>query len=105
VMFTGLLLVGLFGGMMVGMQAFLMPRIFGEHVVGKAFGLMSSVTMLALMAAPSLFGLIYDRTGSYAAIFYAFAVLALAAMLAVMAMRLHPRRTVPEGELAAVPAE
>jgi predicted MFS family arabinose efflux permease len=88
---SGVGLVGMFGGMMVPMQSLLMPRIFGEHVVGKAYGLMSGVTLLALMTTPALFGLIFDRTGSYSAIFVTFAGLSIVVMLAVAAMRLHPR--------------
>lgn len=93
-------MIGLFGGMMVPMQSLLMPRIFGEHVVGKAYGLMSGVTLLALMTTPALFGLIFDRTGSYSAIFVTFAGLALVVMLAVAAMRLHPRYVAGDSALA-----
>ncbi len=103
--FTGVCLIGLFGGMMVPMQSLLMPRIFGEHVVGKAYGLMSGVMLLALMTTPSLFGYIYDVTGSYAAIFVTFAGLALVVMLAVAAMRLYPRGAAPAGEAAPILAE
>ena len=74
---VGVSMIGLFGGMMVPMQSLLMPRIFGEQVVGKAYGLMSGVTLLALMTTPALFGLIYDLTGSYSAIFVTFAGLAV----------------------------
>ena len=98
-------MVGLFGGMMVPMQSLLMPRIFGEHVVGKAYGLMSGVTLLALMTTPALFGLIYDLTGSYAAIFVTFSGLALAVMLAVAAMRLHPIGRSPAEEVVTVFAD
>lgn len=88
---SGVGLIGMFGGIMVPMQSLLMPRIFGENVVGKAYGLMSGVTLLALMTTPALFGLIFDRTGSYAAIFVTFVGLAVVASLAVAAMRMHPR--------------
>ncbi|MEO7740043.1 MAG: MFS transporter [Novosphingobium sp.] len=103
--FAGVGLVGMFGGIMVPMQALLMPRLFGEHMVGKAYGLMSGVTLLALMTTPPLFGLIYDVTGSYAAIFLTFAGLAIAVMLAVAVMRMHPRYTANDGGAVAVPAE
>ncbi len=88
---SGVGLIGMFGGIMVPMQSLLMPRIFGENVVGKAYGLMSGVSLLALMTTPALFGLIFDRTGSYAAIFVTFVGLAVVASLAVAAMRMHPR--------------
>ena len=102
---TGVSMIGLFGGMMVPMQSLLMPRIFGEHVVGKAYGLMSGVTLLALMTTPALFGLIFDRTGSYAAIFLTFAGLAIVVMLAVAAMRMHPRYVADAAAVVVVPAE
>ena len=102
---SGVALVGMFGGIMVPMQSLLMPRIFGEHVVGKAYGLMSGVTLLALMTTPALFGLIFDRTGSYSAIFVTFSALAIAVMLAVAAMRMHPRYVAKDAELVAVLAE
>jgi len=102
---SGVGLVGMFGGIMVPMQSLLMPRIFGEHVVGKAYGLMSGVTLLALMTTPALFGLIFDRTGSYCAIFVTFTALAFAVMLAVAAMRMHPRYVAKDAELVAVLAE
>lgn len=98
-------MIGLFGGMMVPMQSLLMPRIFGEHVVGKAYGLMSGVTLLALMTTPALFGYIFDVTGSYSAIFVTFAGLAVVVMLAVAAMRLHPRHVAEDAEVVPVLAE
>lgn len=97
---TGIWLVGMFGGLMVPMQAFLMPRVFGEHVVGKAFGLVSGTSLLLLMSTPPLFGFIYDKTGSYAAIFYVFAGMSLAAILAAALIRLHPRKSPEPDEVA-----
>jgi MFS family permease len=102
---SGVSMIGLFGGMMVPMQSLLMPRIFGENVVGKAYGLMSGVTLLALMTTPALFGLIFDQTGSYAAIFVTFAGLAIVVMLAVAAMRMHPRYGAEDAGVVTVLAE
>ena len=92
VMATAVALIGLFGGMMVPLQSFLTPRIFGARVAGRAGGLLSMVTLVALLTTPPLFGAIFDRTGSYFAIFAVFAGLAVAAMLLVVPrMRLFPR--------------
>jgi MFS family permease len=91
----GVGLVGLFGGIMVPMQSFLVPRIFGERVVGRAMGLISMVTLCALLASPPLFGRIFDVTGSYAAIFLTFTLLAAGAMLIVPYLRLHPKAEAP----------
>jgi len=98
---SGVGLIGMFGGIMVPMQSLLMPRIFGENVVGKAYGLMSGVTLLALMTTPALFGLIFDRTGSYAAIFVTFVGLAVVASLALAAMRMNPRYVAEDAEAVA----
>ena len=86
-------LVGM-GGMMIPLQSFLAPRIFGLQVVGKAVGLLGLASLCGLLAAPPIFGFIFDRTGSYSAIFFTFAALALAAMLVVPRIRLHPRQVV-----------
>jgi MFS family permease len=98
---AGLVLIGVFGGFMIPLQSFLVPRIFGERVVGRAMGLLSMVMLVALLASPPLFGLIFDLTGSYAAIFAAFAVLGVAALLLIPALRMDPKADV---DSAAVPA-
>lgn len=77
---------------MVPMQSLLVPRIFGDRVVGRAMGLITAVMLCALLATPPLFGRIFDVTGSYTAIFVVFAVLAAAAaILGVPYLRLHIR--------------
>jgi predicted MFS family arabinose efflux permease len=88
---AGVSFVGLAGGLMVPMQSYLVPRIFGAHCVGRAMGLMSSVMLVALLTTPPLFGRIYDVTGSYAAIFLTFTGLAVCAMSAIPYLRLRPR--------------
>jgi predicted MFS family arabinose efflux permease len=95
VIVLGVALIGLFGGIVVPMQSLLVPRIFGERVVGRAMGLISMVTLCALLASPPLFGRIFDVTGSYTAIFLTFTVLAAAAMLIVPYLRLHPKAEAP----------
>ena len=91
----GIALIGLLGGFMVPLQSLLVPRIFGDRVVGRAMGLMSMVLLVAMLASPPLFGLIFDLTGSYSAIFLAFALIAVAAMMVVPSLRLHPRAAPP----------
>lgn len=88
----GVALVGLFGGLMVPLKSMLAPRIFGRKAVGTAMGLLSTVSLCASLATPPLFGLMYDVTGSYKAISLIFALLAVAAMLGVPYIRMHPRR-------------
>jgi predicted MFS family arabinose efflux permease len=97
----GVGLIGLFGGFMVPLQSLLVPRIFGQRVVGKAMGLLSMVTLVALLSTPPLFGLVFDVTRSYSAIFFTFVALALGAMLlCVPYIRLHPRSEVPKAAVA-----
>ncbi|MFV8817688.1 MFS transporter [Haliea sp. E17] len=89
----GVALTGLFGGLMVPMESYLAPRVFGQQVVGRAMGLLTGVILLALLSTPPLFGLIFDLTGSYMGIFWTFAGLAVATLLVVVPfIRLHPRQ-------------
>ncbi|TGD71771.1 MFS transporter [Mangrovimicrobium sediminis] len=85
----GVALTGLFGGLMVPMESYLAPRVFGQRVVGKAMGMLSGVILVAMLSTPPLFGLIFDLTGSYTGIFWTFGGLALATLLVVPAIRLQ----------------
>lgn len=91
----GVILTGLFGGLMVPMESYLVPRIFGRRVVGRAMGLLSGTTLIAMLSTPPLFGLIFDLTGSYRAIFWTFGLLGFMAVLWVPMLRLHPRGHMP----------
>jgi MFS family permease len=82
--------------MMIPLQSFVVPRIFGPEVVGRVSGLLGFVNLCALLATPPIFGLVFDRTHSYALAFFAFAGLALIAMLLVPKIRLCPRGAVSE---------
>ena len=94
-------LVGV-GGVMIPLQSFVTPRIFGPAVVGRASGLLSFVTLCGLLVMPPLFGFIFDRTGGYSAIFIAVAALAALATLLVPRIRLHPRGATAEAVAAAL---
>lgn len=98
----GVAVIGLFGGLMVPTESYLAPRVFGQRAVGRAMGLLSGVILIALLSTPPLFGLIHDITGSYTGIFWVFCGLALAALLWLPAIRLHPRQY---ASAQAVPAE
>lgn len=87
----GVALTGLFGGLMVPMESYLAPRVFGQRIVGRAMGLLSGVILIALLSTPPLFGLIFDLTGNYTGIFWFFCALALATLFVVPLLRLHPR--------------
>ena len=101
---VGVALIGLLGGFMVPIESYLAPRVFGLRAVGRAMGLLSGVILIAMLASPPLFGLIFDLTGSYTGIFWTFCGLALTALLWVPVIRLTARAE-KEPEPAAVPAE
>lgn len=81
-----------FGGLTVPLQSLLVPRIFGAQVVGQVMGMLSVVTLIALLATPPLLGFVFDRTGSYQAVFIAFVILAGLLMLTV------PRLALPTAD-------
>ena len=88
---AGVGVIGLFGGLMVPIESYLAPRVFGVRAVGRAMGLLAGAILIALLCTPPLFGLIFDLTGSYRGIFWTFAGFAAAALLWVPVMRLRPR--------------
>jgi MFS family permease len=96
----GVALIGLFGGLMVPLQGFLVPRIFGQQVVGRVSGVLTFVVLIGLLVTPPIFGRIFDRTGNYDAAFLAFAALALGLVLLVPYLRTQPDRegVAPEGQ-------
>lgn len=87
----GVGVIGLFGGMMVPTESYLATRVFGRQAIGRAMGLLSGTILVALLSTPPLFGFIFDVTGSYKAIFWAFGGLALAALFMIPFLRLHPK--------------
>ncbi len=87
----GVALTGLFGGLMVPMESYLAPRVFGQRIVGRAMGLLSGIILLALLSTPPLFGLIFDLTGSYTGMFWCFCGLAALTLFLVPFIRMHPR--------------
>jgi nitrate/nitrite transporter NarK len=91
--------------MMIPLESFLIPRVFGREVVGRAGGLLNTLLLSFLLCSPPLFGLIYDRTGDYDTIFMVFIGLAVLAMIMVRFVRLHPREVVVDREPVAMPAE
>lgn len=96
-MAAGVGLTGLFGGLMIPLESMLGARVFGRQAVGRAVGLLTMATLIALLMAPPFFGKVFDLTGSYDWAFYGFAGLALLATLVVPFVRLHPREVVEAG--------
>ena len=89
---TGACLAGLFGGFMVPLKSLLAPRVFGQGVVGRAMGLLSTLSLCVSLATPPLFGLMFDLTGSYSLICMVFAGLAAGALVLVPYIRMQPRQ-------------
>ncbi len=82
----GVALLGLAGGLMLPMEAYLVPKVFGKQVVGRAMGVLTGVILVVMLCTPPLFGFIFDVSGSYQGIFWFFmaaAVLALALVPAI----------------------
>lgn len=86
----GVAVIGLLAGWTVPLQGLLLPLVFGKAVIGKVAGLLNLFVFAAALASPPLFGLIFDMTGDYDAVFLLFAALAAAMLLAVPSIRLHP---------------
>jgi len=87
----GVAMIGMLGGMMVPIESYLAPRVFGQRAVGKAMGLLSGVILVGALSTPPLFGLIFDLKGSYTGMFWTFSGLAAAALLWLPLVRLHAR--------------
>ena len=87
----GVAITGLFGGLMVPVESYIAPRVFGQRAVGRAMGLLTGVILVGLLSTPPLFGLIFDLTGSYEGIFWTFSGLAIMALFWLPRIRMHPR--------------
>lgn len=88
---TGVSAMGFFGGMMMPMESFLIPRLYGRDVAGRVGGLLNFLLLSFLLVSPPLFGFIFDRTGSYQAIFLSFAIMAVISLALVRFIRTEPK--------------
>ena len=66
------------------MRPSLTSEVFGRQSFGKVFGLMVGVNSLVSSVGPLLAGWIYDRWGSYEAIWFVYAGLAFISLIAVL---------------------
>lgn len=94
----GALFIGLFGGALLPMQGYLVPRIFGRGVVGRVSGLLGLALFVFNVGAPPLFGLIHDISGAYDLVFIAYVVMTLGTMLVLPYMRVDPLPSLPQNE-------
>ena len=84
------LLIGLAAGGEADLIPYLVTRYFGLVNYGQIFGVMFACFIVASGVAPFVFGLVFDRTGSYVSVLYVAAVFfSLAAML-VLALGAYP---------------
>lgn len=88
---AGAVLIGLTGGSLLPMQGYLVPRIFGRAVVGKVSGLLGLALFVFNVFSPPLFGLIHDLFGNYDVVYLSYAVMTVAMILLLPAMRIDPK--------------
>ena len=98
VIMAGAALLGFFGGMILPLQSYVVPKIFGRNVVGRVIGLMGLAMFVFNAASPPLFGLIFDLFGSYDVIFIVYIGLIIASVLAVPKIRFHLRPNAAPGQ-------
>ena len=63
---SGAALIGLGTGATTGLSPYLVTRFFGLRSSAEIFGMIMAMTMVALGVVPVLFGVGYDKSGSYA---------------------------------------
>jgi MFS family permease len=88
---VGVSLVAMFGGLSTPLQGMLVPRIFGQKVIGRVSGLLSLVMLALALSSPPAFGLAFDKTGSYDAMYFFLAAVSAATLLLVPYLRMQPK--------------
>ena len=84
IIFLGIFLIGLIAGADGDMAPVLTRRYFGPDAFNRVFALMFLFTGIGGMAGPVIFGILYDRFGSYATGFYIGAVAVVLSGIAVL---------------------
>lgn len=74
-------------GAEVDMLAYLISRYFGLKSFSQIFSVMFSAVLVAMGTAPLVFGIVFDRTGSYASVLAMGAPICLAAIALVLLLR------------------
>ncbi len=85
-------LIGLAAGAEADVLPYLTARYFGLLHYGRIFGVLYAVFIISSGIAPSIFGVVYDRTGSYAPALYASAVLFIAGACLLLTLGAYPRQ-------------
>ncbi|MBV1918322.1 MAG: MFS transporter [Sphingomonadaceae bacterium] len=104
---AGAILMGMFGGIVLPLQSFLVPRIFGRNIVGRVSGLLGLAMFVFNFSSPPVFGLTFDIFGNYDVVYAVYSALMVIAMLILPRIRLHPRVDMenPAQAPASVPAQ
>ena len=89
VLLSALLLGGSLGAE-VDMLALLVSRYFGLRCFARIFGTLFSAVMVAMSIGPVLFGVVFDRTGSYALVMAAGIPACLIAMVTISLLSPRP---------------
>lgn len=102
--YTGLavavFMVGIFGGAGLPLWGVILARIYGAQFIGQMMGLMTFIMMPITLLAPPLFGLAFDKTGSYNAGFIGYLVLLAGVLLLLVMLRVTQPMVVPAKEQA-----
>lgn len=86
------LLLGGSLGAEVDMLAYLISRYFGLTAFSQIFSVMFSAILVAMGIAPLVFGLVFDKTGSYAAILALGGPICVAAIVLMLLLRPYGER-------------
>jgi sugar phosphate permease len=95
-LFVAAALVGGGLGAEVDLLAYLTSRYFGLRCFSEIFGVLFGAILVSIGVGPVVFGLVHDRTQSYADVMYAGIGLCVFAVLVMVLLRPYPRWTARE---------
>ena len=90
-LFVAAALVGGGLGAEVDLLAYLTSRYFGRRCFSEIFGVLFGAILVSIGVGPVVFGLVHDRTQSYAAVMYAGIGLCVFALLVMVLLRPYPQ--------------
>ena len=73
--------VGISSGGASPLWSVVLARIYGPENIGRVMGLMSLIIMLGTLLGPPIFGLVFDKTGSYDSAFLGYVLILMLVML------------------------
>jgi len=96
ILILAVVIMGLALGAELDVIAYLTARHFGTARYGTIFGIISSLWSLAVSIGPTLANHVYDRTGDYLPVFWAYIPLFLITSLALMTLGALPDFSKPQ---------